>query len=378
MDVVVRDAVVCCSLGNTEAEIVAALHHPKPLGNAEFSFGKEKRERLYGGINTHKVVGCNEFFDRLSGIIDEIIHKNSMSDEELEECALLIGSTSMNIPCSEAVYQRNPQDMLSSIGYGKIGETLAQRCRIGGEVTLFMSACTSSASALLYAQRGISTGRFKRAIVLGFEFYNEFTMSGFESLGLLSLQGCKPFDAERSGIILGEGCAAILVDSSIPKEGQFMRLLGGENRCDLFAPTSHNTDGVSVAETIEAALKDASVSPSQIGLIKTHGTGSYNNDTAEGRGMNAVFEKLPSVLALKPLLGHTLGGCGAIELGILWFALKSGFIPKSYGFSTLDETLQITPTQRVTAVDTEMNILINHFGFGGNGTVLVARYGGAK
>jgi 3-oxoacyl-(acyl-carrier-protein) synthase len=377
MDVVVRDAVVYCSLGNTEAEIVAALHHPNPLGNAEFSFGKEKRERPYGGMNTQKIIGYDEFFERLSGIIDELIQKNSMSDEELNECALLIGSTSMNIPCSEAVYQRDPQEMLPSIGYGKIGEILAQRCRIGGEVTLFLSACTSSASALLYAQRGIVRGCFKRAIVLGFEFYNEFTMSGFEALGLLSIEGCKPFDAERSGIMLGEGCSAVLLDSSA-QQGVELTLLGGENRCDLFAPTSHNIDGLMVLETIKAALEDTQIRSDEIGLIKAHGTGSYNNDTAEGNGLKALFDDLPPILALKPLLGHTLGGCGSIELAILWFALKSGFIPKSYGFSMLDETLQITPTQRVTAVDTEMNILINHFGFGGNGTVLVARYGGAK
>jgi 3-oxoacyl-(acyl-carrier-protein) synthase len=374
MGVFVRDAVAYCALGSSESEILSSLRHPQIASLQSFSFGKEKRVRPYGAMNEHKVVGYEEFFERLTQVICEAIEKSHLSTDELEECALLIGSTSMNIPCSETLYQEHPLEMLPSIGYGRIGETLAQRCGIGGEVLLFLSACTSSASALLYAQRGIQSGRLKRAIVLGFEFYNEFTLSGFEALGLLSDEGCRAFDKNRLGIMLGEGCSAIVLDSSMGDQTFEFSLLGGENRCDLFSPTSHNTDGEMVAQTIRDALNDAKITINDVGLIKAHGTGSYNNDTAEGNGLNVLFSDLPPILALKPLLGHTLGGCGAIELAVLWFALKEGFIPRSFGFSTVDESLGIIPNQSELDASSKI-LLINHFGFGGNGTVLVARYG---
>ena len=374
MGVYVRDAVAYCALGSSESEILSSLHSPKKASIQSFSFGRERRERPYGAMNEHKVVGYEEFFERLSHVIFEVIEKAHLSSEEIDECALLIGSTSMNIPCSETLYQQTPQEMLPSIGYGRIGETLAENCGIGGEVTLFLSACTSSASALLYAQRGIKSGRFKRAIVLGFEFYNEFTMSGFEALGLLSDAGCQSFDKDRVGIMLGEGCAAIVLDSSSGEQSFEFSLIGGENRCDLFSPTSHNTDGEMVAITIQDALNDAKITLDEVSLIKAHATGSYNNDTAEGNGLNTLFSHLPPILALKPLLGHTLGGCGAIEMAVLWFALKEGFIPKSFGFNTVDESLGIHPTPSEVA-SSNGTVLMNHFGFGGNGTVLVGRYG---
>lgn len=375
MGVYVREAVVYCSLGRSESEIIARLRVPSEVTTQTFCFGKDTRTRPYGAINDDKIVGYDEFYARLTQLLHDVIQKGQLSLEELDECALLIGSTSMHIPCSEALYKQTPQEMLPSIGYGKIGETLAENCGIGGEVALFLSACTSSASALLYAQRGIALGHIKRAIVLGFEFYNEFTMSGFETLGLLSDEGCKAFDRERMGIMLGEGCAAVILDSSKPEDVFELSIIGGENRCDISSPTSHNTDGGMVAATIRDALRDAKIEAHEVSLIKAHATGSYNNDTAEGNGLNLVFNQMPPVLALKPLLGHTLGGCGAIELAVLWFTLKSGFIPKSFGFKDVDETLGIVPTSHEIQLSDEGISLINHFGFGGNGTVLVVRYG---
>ena len=374
MDVYVRNAVAYCALGSSELEILSSVRNPKQASTQSFSFGKEKRERPYGAMHEEKIVGYDAFFERLSNVILEVIHQSNLSSEELEECALFIGSTSMNIPCSELLHKLAPQEMLPSIGYGEIGETLADICGIGGEVTLFLSACTSSASALLYAQRGIRSGRFRRCIVLGFEFYNEFTMSGFEALGLLDGGGSRSFDKERVGIMLGEGCAAIVLDSSMGNQSFRFLLLGGENRCDLFSPTSHNTNGEMVALTIQDALNDAKITLDEVSLIKAHATGSYNNDTAEGNGLKDLFPNLPPILALKPLLGHTLGGCGAVELAVLWFTLKEGFVPKSFGFNTVDEALGIIPTE-VELETVSGIVLMNHFGFGGNGTVLVASYG---
>ncbi|MDD4855187.1 MAG: beta-ketoacyl synthase N-terminal-like domain-containing protein [Sulfuricurvum sp.] len=370
-----REAVTFCSLGNTPDEITHGIRSNSIEKAKEFAFGAELVSRQYRGMKDKRVTGNDKFYAVLEQLLLELITKAHLDPDQMEECALLIGSTSMSIPCSEPIFKSNPDEvMLPYIGYGAIGERLAHTFGLGGEVALFATACTSSANALLYGQTGINTGKFQRAIVLGFDFYNELTMSGFESFGLLSRDGCRPFDAHRSGMVLGEGCGAILLDTVPSSYKSQLILRGGANRSDTFSPTAHNTDGIMVAQTIRDALCDAKVEPCDVGLIKAHATGSETNDRAEGTGLRHVFSQMPLVLALKSSLGHTLGGCGAVEFAVLWFCLREGFLPKTYGFEVMDDSIGIAPSQDESEVS-EGILLLNHFGFGGSGVVLVAQFG---
>lgn len=369
--VYIREAATFCSLGNNPEVIVEKIHGNAPNEFKEFSFGDGVLRREYRGMSQKYVTDNAEFYAVLEQLLSELIQKSKLQPEELSECALLIGSTSINVPCSEAFFRENPdQKILAYIGYGKIGEQLCNMFDIGGEVLFFTTACTSSANALLYAQRAIASGRFKRAIVIGFEFYNELTMSGFEVLGLLSSNGCHPFDANRSGIVLGEGCSAILVDTIASGYPTQFLLRGGSSVCDIGSPTSHSVDGEIVLQAIRDALKDAEKSFEDVILIKAHGTGTDNNDWAEGNGINLSFNTLPPIIGLKPFLGHTLGGSGAIELSLLWFCMREGFIPRTDGFESLDERMNISPSLKEQEAH-EGVLLLNHFGFGGSGVVLV-------
>jgi 3-oxoacyl-(acyl-carrier-protein) synthase len=369
--VYIREAVSFCSLGNRPETIAEKIHDNTPHEFKEFLFGAGVLRREYRSMSQKCVSNNNEFYAVLEQLLSELIQKSKLQPEELSECALLIGSTSMNVPCSESFFREKPdQKMLSYIGYGKIGDHLCELFDIGGEVSFFTTACTSSANALLYAQRSIASGRFKRAIVIGFEFYNELTMSGFEVLGLLSSNGCRPFDANRSGIILGEGCSAILVDSIAPEYPTQFVLRGGSSVCDIASPTSHSVDGEIISQAITDALKDAKKSLNDVVLIKAHATGTENNDWAEGNGINLTFNTVPPIIGLKPFLGHTLGGSGAIELSLLWFCMREGFIPRTDGFESLDERMNISPSLKEQEMY-EGVLLLNHFGFGGSGVVLV-------
>ncbi|MFZ3052492.1 MAG: beta-ketoacyl synthase N-terminal-like domain-containing protein [Sulfuricurvum sp.] len=372
--VYVREAVTFCSLGNTAAEITQNFHAECPKAFKELRFGSQIISREYREMQEKKVTQTDEFYTILKQLLSELIKTSNLTEEELSQCALLLGSTSMNIPCSESFFrEQTDQRMLPYIGYGEIGEQLSMSFGIGGEVSFFTTACTSSANALLYAQRGVASGTFKRAIVVGFEFYNELTMAGFETLGLLSLEGCRPFDANRCGIVLGEGCAAVLIDTVASSYSTQFLLRGGASGCDIVSPTSHGIDGAVVAETIKNALSDAKKSLKDVKLIKAHGTGTENNDWAEGKGLEQSFELLPSIVGLKPFLGHTLGGCGAIELSVLWFCMREGFVPKTKGFECIDNRINISPCVEEQEAD-EGILLLNHFGFGGSGVVLVAQF----
>lgn len=366
-----REAVVFCSLGSSSEEIVRHIHEEISPCEKTFTFGTDVKNRKYYGLEGRECTSEETFYKALEELLGQLIHNSGLSSEELLRCALLLGSTSMNIPYSESVFRADhDQKMLPNIGYGVIGERLATMFGIGGEVSLFSTACTSSANALLYGYEGIVSRRYERAIVVGFDFYNELTMSGFESFGLLSQDGCRPFDADRSGLVLGEGCGGIVLDSEPSPKGLNFILRGGANLSDTSSPTAHNLDGVMVEQTIKEALKNTGVTRDEVTLIRAHATGSTTNDMAEARGLHRLFQPIPPLVALKGSLGHTLGGCGVIELSLLWFCMREGFVPKTSGFETMDEEICIKPISDEIKSE-EGIILLNHFGFGGNGVVLV-------
>lgn len=373
-EVFVRDVAVMSALGNDVHEAAAGLRSALWSESYKtFLFGQTPTTRGYYALNTK--AARNSFERKLEAVLESLVHRVGLSPAEWEKCALYMGSTSMNLTSWEGAFKEdtNVTTMASMDGYGEIGRKLAEKFGIGGEILLFSTACTSSANALLEASREIRSGEIERAIVMGFEFYNELTICGFEAMGLLGKEGCKPFDQERSGMVLGEGCAAVLLDSVSSKDGGILRMLGGSNLSDVHSITSHNVDGAIIARTLRDALEDAEVEADTITHIKAHATGSTYNDVAEGRGIRLVFPRPPEVFVLKAAVGHTLGACGALELALLYGTLQEGFIPETGGFETVDPEIGITPSRTKSAVS-EGHFLLNHFGFAGSGVVLVVEY----
>jgi 3-oxoacyl-(acyl-carrier-protein) synthase len=246
---------------------------------------------------------------------------------------------------------------------------LARELGARGAVLTFSTACSSSANALLVARDLLARGKVARALVVGVESLNAITLAGFQSLLLLDAHGCRPFDAQRAGLQLGEGAAALLLE----REGAGPRLLGGANLCDIHHVTSASPDGAAMARCMRAALDDAGVAA--VAAIKAHGTGSRENDAAEAAAMRTVFgAAIPPFTALKRYFGHTLGACGAIETVAMLAALENGFVPAAGGFESADETLGCTP---LTANGSAAHgtYLLNYFGFGGNYASLVIAHG---
>ncbi len=205
--------------------------------------------------------------------------------------------------------------------------------------------------------------------MLGVEVLNHITALGFHGLGLLTRSVMKPFDAARDGLVLGEAASALLLG---PGGGSDFRLLGGANLCDTHSMSAANADGSSVAAVIATALAEANLPVNAIAAIKAHGTASLLNDEAESAGLLRLFGSatLPTVCALKPFIGHTLGACGLTELILFWQALQHGFVPATPGIGADVSVLGMTLNQQRHAVAGNA-FLINYFGFGGNNTALV-------
>lgn len=298
--------------------------------------------------------------------------------ESRQQVGLFLGSSSFAVGAAEQRYRQALADDLSAIPlpnyrYGDLARDLRQLLGLaGGEFTL-STACTSSANALLQAQRAVRAGCFPAALVVGTELFNRTTLLGFDSLQLLSRSGYRPFDRQRSGMVLGEGVAAVVIadPARLPLNGmwQGLTLRGGASGCDPNGITCSSAE--SMARVVAQALDGAGMSPAQLALIKGHGSGSESNDAAEAAAMQQVFgSQQPPLTAIKGALGHTLGACGVLELAVLAAALQQGRVPPTLGFAELDPGLGCTPL--ITAEPFGGGtVMLNYFGFGGNNTSLL-------
>jgi 3-oxoacyl-[acyl-carrier-protein] synthase I len=303
----------------------------------------------------------------------EALEQAGVDRETRRRLPLFVGSTAFGVSRAEGEYlellAREPgaSFALGRVGFQEVRERLAETLGIGGPDYVFNTACTASANALLAAQRLISLGSMDQALVVGLEFANRTTLTGFSGLQLLAAE-LKPFDAGRDGIVLGEGLGAALL--SARPGGLGLVLAGGASNCDTYSVTSANPDGSSIAALLRAVLAQSGLAPDRVLGIKAHGTASPQNDTSEAAGLRSVFSAMPPLTALKPYLGHTLGACGSIELALFGSALSRGFLPPVPGFQQADPALGVRPlTAEVPAP--AGHYLLNYFGFGGNNTALL-------
>lgn len=316
-------------------------------------------------------IGSERIDQIIDSVIQQAIDDAGISEEELQNAGLFVGSTSFDIyRCENILKTTSPEkeDISQHIhSFTYLTTSIQDRFSIRGPVYTYNTACTSSANALIYASEFIRRGDITHAIVLGLEFFNEVTALGFSALELISTNGMRPFDKQRDGLYLGEGCSALII-SSEPEENGFAYIAGG-NLGDNFSITASNPEGSSVQLVIERALKQASLSRDDISIIKTHGTASLSNDEAEAAGLKKIFgDSIPPIVALKPFIGHTLGACGMNELIIFYKSLQEKSLLTFPSQISGELGLHLATSEDIPETG---YYLLNYFGFGGNNTVLV-------
>jgi 3-oxoacyl-[acyl-carrier-protein] synthase-1 len=315
----------------------------------------------------------------LEAAVNEALADAGRAVADLRDAALVIG-TGGYLFAAEAEYRRllaasdtPPTPPLYAPGH--VAQRVAADLGIAGPVLTISTACSSSANALLVAADLIRRGGATRALVLGVEGLSAITLTGFHSLMLLDPEGCRPFDARRRGMQLGEAVAAVLLEADDHEQPGCDYLRGGANLCDIHHVTSAAPDGSAMRAVMEMALADCGLAPEQIAVVKAHGTGSPDNDSAESAAMRALFgEALPPFTGIKRYLGHTLGACGTVELAAFLGCLRAGFVPPTAGCTQPDPALRVAPL-RAARPATAGNVMLNFFGFGGNYASLLVSHG---
>ncbi len=193
------------------------------------------------------------------------------------------------------------------------------------------NACISGSLALLTARRLIQSGEYDHAVVVGADTISKFVLSGFQSFQAISPVACKPFDASRSGINLGEGAGTIVVSAN-PAFSAGVTLAGGATSNDANHISGPSRTGEELASAMRLALKDAGLTSEDIGFISAHGTATLYNDEMEAQAINLAGLQTTPVNSLKGYYGHTLGAAGLIESIISLHSLRAGIVIGSKGF----------------------------------------------
>ncbi|MDR1846871.1 MAG: beta-ketoacyl-[acyl-carrier-protein] synthase family protein [Bacteroidales bacterium] len=311
--------------------------------------------------------------------------KEALQEIDLQEkgkrIALISGTTVGGMDKSEQYYldflsNDNRNAYISTHDCGACSEMIADYFGIFTFVNSISTACSSAANAILLGAELIKSGRVDMVVAGGSECLTKFHLNGFNTLMILDKEPCRPFDASRAGLNLGEGAAYVVIESaeSADKRGiePLCVLKGYGNACDAYHQTASSPDGNGAFLAMKQALANAKLQPEDIDYINAHGTGTQNNDLSEGRAIERVFgDNIPPISSTKSFTGHTTSAAGGVEAVISILALRENFIPLNLNFSKSMPELSFTPSVDMETKKPLTNILSNSFGFGGNDTSLI-------
>jgi 3-oxoacyl-[acyl-carrier-protein] synthase-1 len=258
---------------------------------------------------------------------------------------------------------------------GAVTEVAADALGIKDFVTTVSTACSSSANSIFLGARLIRQNKLDVVIAGGTDALARFTLNGFNTLMILDSEYCQPFDDNRRGLNLGEGAGyAVLVSETVAQTLQkkpAVAITGWANANDAHHQTASSPDGKGNWLAMSQALAKAGLKPGDISYINLHGTGTNNNDIAEGTAIKTLFEgTYPDMSSTKSFTGHTLGASGGIEAVYATIAIEKGIVFPNLRLQTPMKELPFAPVTNLLYKDIQ-HVMSNSFGFGGNCSSLV-------
>ena len=297
-----------------------------------------------------------------------------------QRVGVFLGTSTAGILQTELAYRRRdpasgalPADFIYASTHNtfSVADFTRRYLGLSGPTVVVSSACSSSAKVFASARRMLAAGLIDAAVVGGVDSLCLTTLYGFNSLGLTSSFACRPFDAARDGISIGEAAAFALLER-VP--GQLdenaVLLLGVGESSDAHHMSSPHPEGLGARMAMQDALAAARLDAADIDYINLHGTATPSNDAAETKAVVAVFGSSTPCSSTKGATGHTLGAAGGLEAVICALALRHGLLPGGLNTRRLDPALPLNylldnreqPVRRV---------LSNSFGFGGTNCSLI-------
>ena len=283
---------------------------------------------------------------------------------------LIISSTKGNISLLESETYNKGSNKRISLSHS--AKWVADHFHFVNPPLVISNACISGVLAILTGLRLIRSGEYENAVIAGADVISKFVLSGFQSFQAISEGPCKPFDANRTGINLGEGAGTIVLSSN-KKYSQGIKIAGGSVSNDANHISGPSRTGEQLNDAITNALKDADLSPAAIHFISAHGTATIYNDEMEAKAITLANMQSAPVNSLKGYYGHTLGAAGIIESIVSIHSMKEGLVLPTMGFEHMGVTqpVNISTTLYKTQIQ---NCLKTASGFGGcNAAVIFSK-----
>ncbi len=301
---------------------------------------------------------------------------------------LVLGTTAGGMALGEAYFrqallepQRRRHQPTRAVYYQSQMQArlMADALDIAGPTLIVSNACASGASAIGQAWEWVREGRAERALAGGYDALTQLVFSGFDSLQALSPTTCRPFDADRDGLSLGEGAAVVALETldSARRRGADIlgELIGYGTAIDAHHLTQPQPEGAAALMSMAAACDVARVTPADIDYVNAHGTGTSLNDSAEASAIARWAADRAATLPVsstKAGIGHLLGAAGAVEAVVCLMCLREQWLPPEIAFQRPDPAC-VFPVVR-SPTEARINLAMsNSFGFGGVNATLIFR-----
>lgn len=394
MNIAITGLGIICAIGNNSQQVLDSLvnkqtgvgmmknlqscHTELPVGEVKLSEDELKTllglpvESLYSRTTLLGAVAVKQAMadaglsaDMLAGKKVVLISGTTVGGMDVTERILVDMRDALQTPNK----QSSPVDYVKRHDCGSTTDEIAQICGLDCEVCTISTACSSAINSIIVGCEMLRSGEADIIIAGGSEALSKFHLNGFNTLHILDTEVCRPFDATRVGLNLGEGAAFVVLQKD--KVDGKAYIGGYGNKCDAFHQTASSDDGEGAYLAMREALESSGIDKSQIDYINAHGTGTPNNDPSESVALKRIFgDDMPLVSSTKGFTGHTTSASGSIETVICVLAMQNNFVPVSYGFSLVDEAC-IHPFEGDDKQHRMDYVICNSFGFGGNDSSLL-------
>jgi len=294
--------------------------------------------------------------------------------------AIILGTSTSGILETEHAYQRRDAQT-GALPHGfrfatthnlySAVDFVRRVLELSGPAAMVSTACSSSAKVFASAARLITLGLADAAVVGGVDSLCRNTLYGFASLELVGSEPCRPCDAQRGGISIGEAAGFALLERPERASGHSgVALLGVGESSDAYHMSTPHPEGEGAALAMQRALASAGLGPEAIHYINMHGTASQVNDAMEDKAITAVFGTHTPASSTKGWTGHALGAAGITEAVISALCIQNDFMPGCLNTRVLDPgfTSRILLANETGQVQ---RVLSNSFGFGGSNASLI-------
>lgn len=323
-------------------------------GNTWFA-GKFNKEQASLIDQWMQQLNCSKFEAICHIVIDQLLQQTKLNPSS-SNVLCIIATTKGNID-----QIANKDDLISNSLLA-----IQEYWKFTHKIVGISNACISGSLGIIMAQRYIEQGKFEHVLVIGADILDNFVVKGFQSFQAISKSLCRPFDAQRDGINLGEAAAGVLLTTDVQsiQEPIVSYISGGGITNDANHLSGPSRTGAELGIAIKNAMSEANITSSDIGCIAAHGTGTIFNDEMESKAIAINNLNNTPLYSLKSFYGHTLGASGVLECVIALQAMKDSCIIPNLRFENTDVSGSIK------VASTWINSYYNHFlktasGFGG-------------